>query len=773
MKILSKYLIREMLGPTLLGLSFYTFILLTRETMMLAELIIREGAGPDTIGTLLLFTIPHVVVLTVPMAVLFGILIAIGRLSSDSEIIAMRSSGLSLPFVYRPVLYFSIAIFALNLILINVLVPYSNSRLQEIQTELATRAVKSQIQPRVFYDEFDDLVLYVDDIDPATGVWKGIFLADSSTPGRDNIIVAESGNLRVEDQTSRTWIDLNGARNHIGRPGNVEAYDLVTHGTQRLSPRIESIEAETSRSFKSMSLLELWNALPAAEHPLDRQNIRIEIHKKLSIPFACVAFGLVALPLGITNRRGGRSSGFSLSIGIILLYYLLLTYGTDLAEEGRIAAGLGLWLPNIVLIILGVILLRRANRDSGSRAGSGPIAKLMERLRARRKAKPGNGSEAQNSETSTLRILQTLDITFPNLLDRYVLGLLVRVISLVLVSTLVLFIVVNYTEIADDIRENSIPLRDVISFYQFYSLQILDILLPLSVLLGTLITFGILSRNSELIAVKANGISLYRLSVPVLLTAALISVVSYFLLDFVLPYSNRRYHDLENEIKGRESTTAVDLNQRQWVWGQGRWLFNFLSFDQRTNTLSDIQVFEFGGDDFAITRRVSAKEARFDGVGWVFLNGWMRSFGEDGAVSFTPIRTPIRLHYPERPEYFSTEIRTAEEMTFAELRRHIRDLRRSGYAADALLVELYRKTSWPFLPLVMALIALPFAFRMGKRGALYGIGIAIFLAFVYWLVFVLFTKFGEVGSLPAVLAAWSANVLFAIAAITMFLRVET
>lgn len=771
MKILSKYLIREMLGPTLLGLSFYTFILITRETMMLAELIIREGAGPGTIGTLLLFTIPHVVVLTVPMAVLFGILIAVGRLSSDSEIIAMRSSGLSLPFVYRPVLYFSIGIFLINLILINVLVPYSNSRLQEIQTDLATRAVKSQIQPRVFYDEFDDLVLYVDDIDPSTSRWKGIFIADSTQPGRSNVIVASSGNLTVEEGTSRTWIDLVNARNHIGRPGNEEAYDLVTHGVQRLSPRIETVEAETSRSYKSMSLGELWRALSRVDNPLDRRSVRVEIHKKLSIPFACIAFGLVALPLGLTNRRGGRSSGFSLSIAIILLYYVLLTWGSDLAEEGRIPAGLGIWLPNIALLILGGMLLNRANRDTGRRGGSGRIARLFERLR---KGK----SKASSERTAVVEqayqpLLQRLDVTFPNLLDRYVLTLLVRIILLVLFSTLILFIVINYTEIADDIRENSIAMADVISFYQFYSLQILDILLPLSILLGTLITFGILSRNSELVAIKSSGVSLYRLSVPVLLVAALISVVSYFLLDFVLPYSNRRYHDLENLIKGRESAAAVDLNQRQWVWGEGPWLFNFLTFDERANTLSEVQVFEFDQEDFSVTRRVSAREARFDGVGWVFVDGWMRSFGADGGVSFTPIRSPIRLHYPERPLYFSTEIRTPQEMTFGELRRHIRDLQRSGYAADALQVELYRKTAWPFLPLVMALIALPFAFRMGKRGALYGIGIAIFLGFAYWLVFVLFTKFGEVGNLPAILAAWSANVLFAIAAITMFLRVET
>ncbi|MDX1582934.1 MAG: LptF/LptG family permease, partial [Thermoanaerobaculia bacterium] len=139
------------------------------------------------------------------------------------------------------------------------------------------------------------------------------------------------------------------------------------------------------------------------------------------------------------------------------------------------------------------------------------------------------------------------------------------------------------------------------------------------------------------------------------------------------------------------------------------------------------------------------------------------------------IKRPIRLHYPERPDYFSTEVRTPEEMTFGQLRDYIRDLKRSGYSASELTVQLFRKTSWPFVSLVMGLIALPFSFRMGSRtgGALYGIGIALFVAFAYWTIFGIFIQLGEVGSLPAILAAWSANILFIIAALYMFIQVET
>ena len=153
---------------------------------------------------------------------------------------------------------------------------------------------------------------------------------------------------------------------------------------------------------------------------------------------------------------------------------------------------------------------------------------------------------------------------------------------------------------------------------------------------------------------------------------------------------------------------------------------------------------------------------------------WIRSFSDKGEIlAETPITTPLALYYRETPEDFATEVRTPDQMTFAQLRRYIETIRRAGYSAEELSVKLWTKTSWPALSVVMALIALPFAFKIGKRGALYGIGIALVLGILYWIVFAIFTKFGEVGNLPPILSAWSANILFAIAAVYLFLNVET
>lgn len=773
MKILTRYILKEMIGPTLLGFGFYTFIILMKSLFDFAEMIIKRSLPLSTVLQLLGLSLPHIIVLTIPMSLLFGIMIAVGRLSADSEIIAMRSAGISMGFIYRPVFYFSMSIFLLNLYLMNVVLPRGNQALQSLRSELFTTYVEKEIKPRVFMDEYPDIVLYVNDADPQ-GRWKGVFLSDVTETSDQKIVVAKSGYLSMVGPKKEVWLDLQDAETHVFKPIKPERYDLNRNASQRfLLPdkySTQDTSSQTPRQLREMNVLELFEAAKVTRgvDPVDYRLAQVEIHKKFAIPFACIAFGVVALPLGLTNRRGGKSSGFSLSILIILVYYVMINNGEDLARSGKVHPALAMWAANILLTAFGIYLLRRANADIG--AGGHTLTQRIGRgWKALTRSRKPSGPDIRESPS----LLSRFDIPFPNILDRYILKEFLKILALVLVSTAVLFLIVDYTEIIEEVTTNRIPLSIVLSYYRYFVLQVLNYTLPLSVLLGTLITFGILSKNNEVTALKANGVSLYRVALPIVIVATGLSVFSYFLLDFVLPYSNQRVTELKSIIRGSRTPQSFSIQQRQWVFGKGRYLFNFLSYDREARSLSQVQVFEFDPVDFKLTRRVWAEEARFDGTGWVFVEGWIRSFLDDGSSSYTPIVNPIRLHYPERPQYFEVEVKLPSQMTFAELRRYIQSLRSSGYSAEELSVKLYEKTSWPFITLVMALIALPFSFKIGKRGALYGIGIALFLAFTYWTIFGIFTKFGEVGNLPALLSAWSANILFALAAIYLFLRVET
>ncbi|HEV8658287.1 MAG TPA: LPS export ABC transporter permease LptG, partial [Thermoanaerobaculia bacterium] len=797
--ILTRYIFREMVGPTVLGFLFYTSIILMQKLFDLAGMIIRRSLSAAVVGKLLLLSLPHIVVLTVPMSLLFGILIAVGRMSADSEIIAMRALGISTRTIYRPVFLFSVAVFLLNLYLINVVMPKGNAEYQNLWTELLTSSVEKDIRPRVFYDEYENLVIYVNDIDPRTGHWKGVFVSDtrssesadkattptevinraaahrdesaagalSSTGSGQRIIIAQSGTLSVVKSLKQVWMNLTDAEVHFWDPRKPANYDYNTNAAQRILVADKSTADVTtntiSRSLREMDLRQLLRQAEITRRgdQLTYNLARVEIHKKFAIPFACIVFGILGLPLGLTNRRGGKSSGFSLSIGIIVFYYLMINNGERLAASGKVSPFVGMWGANLILLAVGIYLLARANRDAGSRRSEGGllrrlIAALMGRIAQRR-----TGSVTASVDDSP-SLLNRLDITFPNILDRYVLREFAKILGLVVVSVMALFIIIDYTEIARDIRENNIAFHTIFTYYRFYIFQVLNLTLPISVLVATLVTFGILSKNNEVTALKSGGVSLYRVALPIVAIAGVISVLSYFVLDFVLPYSNQRVATIKRKIEGKRPISAGA--QKLWFYGKGRYLINFLSYDRNQQELSQVQVFEFHPTEFRLTRRVYAQRAKWNGRAWVFDDGWIRSFLENGTYTYAPITSPLALYYPETPEDFETEVRAPDQMTFAQLHRYIDTIRKSGYGAEDLAVKLYTKTSWPAISLVMALIALPFAFKIGRRGALYGVGIALVLGIVYWMIFAIFTKFGEVGNLPAILSAWSANILFAIAA---------
>src|SRR6202165_2374379 len=264
MKLITRYILKEMLGPTCLGFAFYTFIILMQSLFDFAGMIIRRSLPAATVGKLLLLSLPHIVVLTVPMSLLFGILIAVGRLSSDSEIIAMRALGLSTRTIYRPGFIFSFAVFLLNLYLMNVVLPRGNTELQSLKAEVFTSSIEKEIKPRVFYDEYENLMIYVNDVEPRTGEWKGVFIADRRTDeGQDpaalppattpvtasgavaaptmsmqrsaqKIIVAERGDLSIMRNSKQVWLNLHNAETHVWDPRKPERYDLNRNAFQRM-----------------------------------------------------------------------------------------------------------------------------------------------------------------------------------------------------------------------------------------------------------------------------------------------------------------------------------------------------------------------------------------------------------------------------------------------------------------------------------------------------------------------------------------------------------
>ncbi|NJL27030.1 MAG: YjgP/YjgQ family permease [Thermoanaerobaculia bacterium] len=366
-----------------------------------------------------------------------------------------------------------------------------------------------------------------------------------------------------------------------------------------------------------------------------------------------------------------------------------------------------------------------------------------------------------------------LRFTFFNLTDRYVLGTFLRILTLATLSGLVIYVVADLTDNIDDVLKNAVPLDVVLSYYQYKTFAIVYEIAPVIVLVTTLITFGLFSRTNEIIAWKALGVSLYRLSLPVVAAAALLSALCGFLDSELLPAANERLADLESVIKGKTSIHQPRRADRRWLVGKGGHLYNYRYYDPQKQELLQLQVFRFDAQH-RLTNRLLVDRALYSGDGWwTFLGGWSRSFDGGRETAFQQIKSPVRDRLPETPEYFEGELRQPGEMTYLELRDYVRGLKASGLEVQPLEVALHNKIAYPVISLVMALVALPFSFRLGRRGALYGIGLSILLGIALLIVLAIFTALGESNLLPPIVAVWSPGVIFSIFSLYLFLGVQT
>jgi LPS export ABC transporter permease LptG len=301
---------------------------------------------------------------------------------------------------------------------------------------------------------------------------------------------------------------------------------------------------------------------------------------------------------------------------------------------------------------------------------------------------------------------------------------------------------------------------------------------PLAVLIAVLVTFGVLNRNSEIVAMKATGISLYRLVIPIVSIAAILAAGLFVFDDYYLPAANRRQEALRSTIKGRPPQTFLHPEEK-WMFGEPGpgeppHIFYYQFFDRDDNAFANLSIFEFNPSSFALTRRIFASRVVWDdeSESWRFINGWVRNINGNDPQSIEFKNTTFtEIH--EDPGYFKKENLQSQEMNFQQLRAYIRDLRQSGFDTMRLRVALWHKLAYPLIAIIMAVLAIPFALSMGRRGSLTGIAVAISIALAFWVVDALFGAMGNVNYLPAALAAWSPDILFALAGGYLLLRTPT
>ena len=795
---LDRYAMREVALPSLLGLLVYTFLLMMRPMFSLVEQVLVRGVPWFEAFRVLGNTLPHVLVLTVPMSFLFGVLIAVGRMNADNEIIAMQAGGIPARRLLRPIVMIGLLLALMNGWLYLVEIPDSNRTLREMRVSIFSSAKNiGRIEAGVFYEQFPNLLLYVREVADRGARWRGVMIFDSSDPEEQRLTLARHGRIvTTEEAGSPTgvdrgsagldrWILLEDVVNHQFSRADPEAYRVSRSFQQVVRPgaadrgkrgvaryRLDMRERRTSSLIEYLRTGafpdQRGEARDEERATLERRTAVIELNRRFAIPCAAVVFALLAVPLGVGSRSSGRGRGFIVSVGVILAYYVINNNGELLAVEGRIPAWLGVWIANILLATLGLVLISRMGRWMGERQRpAGLIARAVRRLR-RRRAVTAAGVPIRDRDGEALSHgypvaleRRRMPSGFPTILDGYLMRRMIGPLTLVLVSTALLYVVIDLTDNIDEMAKNRAPLEVIFAYYFNLFPQLLMDVMPLALMISVLILLTVLERQQELTALKAGGISLYRVVVPILLIASLVAGAMWLLSESVVPNSNRNAKQLLDRIKGRETARAYSSGGRQWLLSRdGQSFYSFLQFDEDTRSM--VRFTKLTVDESMELRfHLFAERVRYENGSWIAQSGWYRRIGPDDDVDFEIISGPLEVGVPENPEYFAHERRLPGEMTVSELREHINELTSSGHQPNRLIVRLHQKFAYPLSAFVMVVLALPFGLNRGGRRVttMQGVALALVLGIVYSVSVAFFGKLGEAEVLPAVIGAWAPVIL--------------
>ena len=370
MRIINRYILREILVPFGLGLAVFTLILVIARILKLVEMVVNRGVPLLDVLKLFSYILPAFLEVTVPMALLLAVIVAFGRLSSDSEIVALKTSGVSLYQLMRPVALFAVVVYLVALALSMYARPWGNSLLRNGLYEIAKTRASAGIKEKVFTDDFSGLVIYVDRIEPPGNTLRGILISDTRDPTQRNTVFAEVGLLVPNEALHVLLLRLLGGSIHAFYPKD-RSYHRTDFSIYDISLDLNTALAKLQPHEKDpseMTVPELRAAMAARRAAgQTAYGESVELQRKFSIPFACLAFAAIAVPLGIRPSRSARSRGFTMSLTIIFAYYVMLSMGESLGERGVLQAALALWIPNVLLTGLALALFTRAARETEPR----------------------------------------------------------------------------------------------------------------------------------------------------------------------------------------------------------------------------------------------------------------------------------------------------------------------------------------------------------------------------------------------------------------------
>ena len=753
---------RAALPYVFLGLVLLTAILFVQQASRFAELALYAQIPIALLADLGAALLPNVLALTLPIAVLAGVMIGYARMGSDSEIVAMRAAGVGTWTMLWPVLLIGMIFTAITTYIQMEEAPRATRHLKRAGLESALRKLDSPVEPRTFNTEIPGYVIYVRDGDKVLGTWGRVFIYSQEPDNGYRIVTARSG--RIDSSQERSELVLSDAVATTFRPA--AKVDKRSYVVERLDQFRISINTGRKDILKRLNQQESdaeeldWTALKAqaaSSDPKEKGAGQRTLHRRLALSVSPFLFALLGGAIGMRVRRGGRSLGVLLALLIVIVYYLVSLLGESLARVGTIPPIVGGWAATALLLVLSLVLLtiNRVHLFSFS---------------FRRGQKPERAERRQDIATRAVHTLGAARSGFPSLLDVGLFRTLSLSFLLGFASLVSIFIIFTVFEMWRFIAANRVGVG-LVARYIFFLLPLITVeLFPATMLIAVLMTYALLARRNETVAWWASGQSVYRLMIPGLIFALAAGVITWLVQEHLMPYSNVRQDTLRAQIRGGEPRATTGTG-RQWLAAADSNRLYSYEFDEQSQALSEPAIYEFDPSGVHLTSITAGATASWTAPNRVAINN-VETFSFRGLEVERQVaeKTDISI---EPLQVFKPTIDKPSQLSSAGLSEYLKAAKRRGMQVSALAVALQRKYAAPFSVLVMAFIGIPLALSFGRKGTVIALCAAVGLSIAYWGVGGGLQQLGSLGLLPPAVAGWSPPIIFAAAGTYLLSRVRT
>jgi len=762
-KVLDRYVYRQMFPVFVIAVSVFTFLHVMDRLQDFSNMAVN-GAPLYLVFQLWALLLLSFVSHTLPMGLLLAVVTTCGRLASDLEVVALHALGVSPLRLFRPFLVAALAV-ALTVATLTIWInPWGSAAFFQCLRELRQHAAMPMIQEQTF-TRIGNIVVYTDEMDLSTSELRGVLIGDERDPKTFGIITAPHGRLIDDEPNQRTILRLTDGAVHESRPESPAWYRVTKFAVYEtpldMATQIDEVEKEAGAQKKltTWDLVLNTRALDYTRRAEKAEMFVVEFHKRLSLPLAPIVFAMVAFPLGIRLHRGGRAVA---AVGGIIIY---LVHHVTQEALGRVTVlrpwGGGRWVPIIVFGLVGGVLLY-FTVEPAPRGWRRFAARVLDLLPTRSSLPSLRRLTPASGRPRNLRRRRYLS----SLIDRYLARQFVVYFGYGLGVATAIFVVVDLVETLSRYEPS---LRAILKHFAYRLPAALHQALPIIVLVATIFLFMELERYRELTALKAAGLSLHRISLPVLVLAGAVSVGAFVFQETAAPMLNAKGEEVDR-VEIRKTTVSGSRPQLHWYRRSDSEFVRIDRLDRALRQVSGITLIQRDAN-FRLVKRVDAAQAVWASDGLELDQSVEREFGPDDTVQTeSESATPVRL--TDSLEALGA-MPAPSAMTFAELRAYVRHMRERGQAVGTQVLYLHSKLSFPLMSLVLAVLAISCAARWPQGGRVIGGAIAVAIAIAYWVVNSGALSLGRVDLLPPIVAAWTANIVFGGIGVSLFVRTPT